>query len=96
MVRISFIIGFVLVFLLTAIGSCAVAAASPYDEVLTPPEHWPIQHWNPNGVSGAESWLVIFILVSAAAVACWFAREWYLSSQRRCRMGGPQKARGQR
>jgi hypothetical protein len=46
-------------------------AVSPLDAVLTPPDKWEVQQWNPHAVTGAEVWGVILIIVLVGLLVYW-------------------------
>ena len=47
---------------------------SPIDEVLTPPDKWPVLQWNPWAVSGGETWMIVLTVmavVTALGLGAW-------------------------
>jgi hypothetical protein len=64
-----------LVRVLVAIALCGVSdacAETAHKWVLTQPDKWLILHWNPNAVSGPETWIWVLLLGLVSAAAYYF------------------------
>lgn len=84
-----------LVLAIVFFGAADVCAETIHAVTLTPPDATPIiqRHL---GITGADIWLAILVIIVAIGAAAWIFRKRLFPSHRpHCRgMGGPQKARG--